>query len=97
MSKIVLERDCLQLRERCLPSSLQDLQTHRALCMRVSVCTVVQSSCSDYAPTMVVLSLSSWCDVSIEGIVPDIERGRVAMSRVAGDAGDGYDGCERGA
>ena len=29
---------------------------------------------SDNVPTMIVLSFNSWCVVSMEGIVPDMER-----------------------
>ena len=42
------------------------------------------------APMMSVLSLSSWWEVSIEGIVPDMERGRVwAITAVDEGEGDG--------
>ena len=40
---------------------------------------------------MIVLSLSSSCEASIEGIVPDAERGR-AMSECGLCAGDGEGG-----
>lgn len=40
-------------------------------------------------PMMRVLSLSCWWDVSMEGIVPDIARGRVcAIGARGGDAND---------
>ena len=42
-------------------------------------------------PMMIVLSLSSSCEASIEGIVPDAERGR-AMSECWLCAGDGEGG-----
>ena len=54
---------------------------------------------SEDAPIMTVLSLSCWWLVSIEGMVPDIARGRVVIvcgggGRWAG-RGEGCGGCEK--
>ena len=52
-----------------------------------------RKACSEYAPTMTVLSRSSWCVPSMEGMVPESERFRCGMVE---EEGWDKDGGERG-